>query len=515
VANELNQFIQKQVALGHRIEDVLANLRRTGWSEAEIHAALGLPVSEHEELPPAPHPHTHPVVMEEREPGKPLAPTEVFSIMGVLLIIAAAGIVLLSQWQAVSVWGRILFLFIPVAALFGLASYLHDKPQNRHLEFTSLATGSLLLPFLVGTVLFQLQIITSVSPALFIWSAFFGLVNAAVLEFVFKRWQFASLTLINFYVILLAALHAGNASIAAMSWTLTIISIIVARLGIWLSTEKKLPDGNGFAVVGTLATLVGLFWDAQLGNYAALNSRSLTSLDDLSAIATAGLAIPYLAFAIGFQKLYRRYSEPTFFSLRYLLENGAPLILLLPLLTNGIGNGSSNIFASLALFFSLAFIIGSMYIPIAVLLPLGAIGTVIAILQLTSHFFAGSVSWPIAVFAAGFTLLIVSLLIARTSHLRKHISEAQTMGLGSAPIKLTPSIVFFSGWRLGLVLVFGVPLLFFIIPGLSYLFFDAVTYRAFTESTPTPTPVPDWTPYYPDYYDNGGPYNNSPSLNLN
>ncbi len=453
--SELVSWIQSQLKEGKNIPSITAELKAASHTDQQIDTALRAALST-----PAP-------VQSERtnslfNPHR-LDATKTFVLIGSILVVLAVGIVLVSQWNAVSAFTRVVFVTFPMLAMFAVSGYLAKKPQFADVHEATLATGALIFPFAFGTTLYQFEIIPELDFLLFTVSSFAGYVLFIILEFLAHKHRFSLLTLLSFYTFLIALLAYLEVEPLAIIWTIFFASLAIALFGLTL-LKQKLSNGSAY-------TIVGVFASALLLPSAILSSlnKDLSLPLEANAVILSIFGPLYLMGASLFQALHLRLGHKALYNLKRALEEIAPLVLISPHILAGFENITYMLIAIILSFIAL---FASMSVRIKSLIPVGALGLIIGILTITGKYFVDSLGWPIVIFLSGFAFIGLGYWIrtlAKQNQSRPNIG--MRYGLGEDPALVA------QGAHKGLGCVTVVIILFLLFAGAQ--FFLPIFFRGF------------------------------------
>ena len=375
--------------------------------------------------------------------------TKAFLFLGSILVLVALIIVIYSQWATVTPLVRITFLALPTLALYLTAGFLAKKPSYLDAFRICLATASLMLPFTIGTFLYQTGIMPTIGELLFFCSAASALIFYIVFEYFFKQTYFSVLTVSAFGVALVSLLTTMRLDNLPILWIMLTASALVAGWGIFLASRQR-SDCGVYITVGTIATLVLLPAStlSTLGQNADISYQS-------SLIIASGFGLLNLAVASFYNVCRGLWQPEIFYRLKRFLEETAVLVILTPLLILGF---QENAYTFVALAFSLGFVLLRTQVAISSLATYGALGVVASVIAISSQYFADSIGWPIIVFLAGFVAIGLGLLVRKMALFNRfNTSSTLRLGLGQDPEFETHSRSF--GWAKTL----GVLLLIFLL----------------------------------------------------
>ncbi|MDP3992617.1 MAG: DUF2157 domain-containing protein [bacterium] len=456
---DLVAYIKEQLGSKLTVQAVITSLEAEGYNQEQIDAAFRLALHPASSINGA-------STTGSTEPKKTLFNfshfdlTKAFLFLGSILVLVALIIVIYSQWATVTPLVRISFLALPMLALYLTAWFLSKKPDYLDAFRICLATASLMLPFTVGTFLYQTGILPTIGELLFFCSAASALIFYIVFEYILKQTYFSVLTVTAFGVALVSLLTDLSLDILPILWIMFSASALVAIWGIFLASRQR-SDCGIYITVGTIATLV------------LLPVSTLTTLDQNAGISyqsaliiVAGFGLLNLAVASFYNVCRSLWQPETFYRLKRFLEETAVLVILTPLLILGF---QEDFYTFVALVFSLGFVLLRTQVAISSLATYGALGTVISVIAISSKYFADSIGWPIIVFLAGFVAIGLGLLIRKMTVFNRFNTQATLrLGLGQDPAFESHSRTF--GWAKTLgVLILIFLLLQFVMASLSGL----------------------------------------------
>jgi len=169
-----------------------------------------------------------------------LTAANVLAVVGVLLIIGATIIVIVSQWNNVGPLGHVLCLAIPMIALWLIAFGLRDKPQQSVIHSSTLATGTVMLPFTAAMTLYQFGLIHEISSRLVFWSLLISLPVFLGIEFRGRCHQYCVLTIATLYC-LAVSFGMSQSSLFVAVWAGMLVSTGISFLGFRLH-QSGMPE---------------------------------------------------------------------------------------------------------------------------------------------------------------------------------------------------------------------------------------------------------------------------------
>lgn len=457
---DLTAYIKSGLAAHQPAETIVAAARQAGHDDAAINAAFGQALNLTVSTGAASAPLDQTIKPNKKSilDLNHLDPTKIFVIIGVVLIIAAIVIVLISQWQNVSPITRIGFVTIPTILLFIWAAGLNSRADYQDIQEAILATASTIFPFSVATTLYQLGIIPEINALLVTVSALAGYGLFTGLEFVWRKEHLAILTIINLYTFVIAFMSHLKVEPDSMLWIIFFVSIMIAALGLFLIDAKK-DNGDTHLSAGIILAAISL----PIATLSSLNKGAALSFDD-NAMIFSVFGPLYLAVAFYLYRLYKNRNQLVIYQLKRGFEEIAPVIFLLPYILIGFSNIG---YMLLAIVISFIYLFAAMAARIRSLIPLGSLGIIISIISVTGKYFADSLGWPVIVFVSGFTMLGVGYFARQISkNQQQTISASAVWGLGEDPTLAHQNQT--SGFSLGrilllLILLVGLgPLLFWL-----------------------------------------------------
>ena len=446
-------YIKESLGSKQTVQAVITSLEAEGYSQEQIDTAFRLALRPGEGAPSVGS-------ARSAEPKKALFNfsnfdlTKAFLFLGSILVIVALIIVIYSQWTTVAPAIRIAFLVLPMVALYLTAWYLSKRPNYPDAFRITLATASLMLPFAVGTFLYQTGILPTIGELLFFCSAAVALIFYFLFEYIFKQTYFSVLTVTGFGVALVSLLTTLMLDILPILWIMFSVSALVVAWGIFLASRQQ-SNCSIYITVGTIATLVLLPASTltTLSQNAGISSQS-------SLVIVAGFGLLNLVVASFYNVCRGLWQPEIFYRLKRFLEETSVLVILTPLLILGF---QEDAYTFVALVFSLGFVLLRTQVAISSLAYFGALGTVISVIAISSKYFADSIGWPIIVFLAGFIAIGLGLLIRKMALFNRfNTPSTLRLGLGQDPTFESHSHTF--GWAKilgGLLLIF---LLFQLLP---------------------------------------------------
>ena len=413
--DEIVRFVRDQLALGKGVQGIISTLKERNVDDKAIDDAFkkalspSLEITEEKEKP--------------EKQKKKLDATRAFTIIGILLIVAAVITVIYSEWTSVGAFGRVSFLALPMIILFGLSYYFSKNHETRDSHNWLLALGLFIFPFFFGTLLYQYKIVEG-DETLFLTTSLVSLIVYLVAEYVFNKYYVAVFSLASLYVALISLLVQFDLDYIPILWLTLSVSLIVTWWGFWL-TRIKSENSKPYLILGTLLVCLLL----PISVLSTINDKHYLSTG-LNAFITSLFGIFYLFVASYYNSLRKYFDDQTIYSLKRLLEEVAPFVLIVPYLSAGSSN--SNYYV-ISLILSLLAILVSVRVWISTLLYLGSFGLLMSVLLLSSEVFSDSIGWPIIIFIAGFLAIGIGYAIKKISSFHKSEKEEMFLGLGKDP----------------------------------------------------------------------------------
>jgi hypothetical protein len=409
--NSIVEKIQTGLAGGKNVGEIFAELKSQGLSDDEINRAFA------ERL------QTNTNVEQAAKPArKHFDTTKAFIMIGTILILVATIIVVAANWTNVGPLARVSFLAIPMLALFGISMYLKKNKLYEEPEKAIFGVAGFMIPFVIGTLIYQFEIYHEVNPILFIICALSALIFFAISEFIFKRHHLAGLTILSSYALFFSILANAEPSEIMTSWLMLGFSLAILALGFVMFVMNS-DSKRAFVAVGTIFSAVML----PIAVITSLD-QSLVLGSESYAVIISLVGVLYLGLASLYNHLKNIFKDRSFYVLKRLFEEFAPFLMLIPFLALGSDKEGYFYFTAIV---GLAFILLAAKIFIYTLPYVGALSLIVSIVALTGKYFANSLGWPVIIFIVGFIAIGAGLLIRKMSKLRKEEGTAQSwLGLG-------------------------------------------------------------------------------------
>ncbi len=419
-------YIKDELAHGTPIETILNGLREYGIDDQTINAALREATQSEAATPQTPPPQSNqPKTPVASEPKK-LDAARIFIIIGSILIIAAVCVVIASQWSNVGPLARVLFLLIPNLILFGLALYANSRANSEDITEGTLATAIFMSSFTVATALYQFRILPEINASLFAFGAGIGLAGSGLTEWFGNKPKFAPLTLFYLFALTIFIVAANNGSSETTLWLLTGVFGLVTLLGFQLARNDA-PSSRTYLLIGNVLTIFLL----PISVVSSVMTHTSLSSEAYAAIFVI-FGIIYLLWASAYWNSYQQNKNKTIYDLKRVLEELAPILIVLPYLFVGINHQA---YEYLVMFLSLLVLLAAVRVRIRTLLPLGATGLIISILILTGKYFSNSLAWPVIIFLVGFLFIGLSFVMSRVRQARQESAATDLpFGLGEYPL---------------------------------------------------------------------------------
>ncbi len=413
---EVVEYIKKSMDDGFSVPAIIAELQKSGHTEADIDA--GFRHASHSKSEPTPRKAT----LEHNQDA-----TKVFTVIGGVLVVVAILIVIITQWDSAGSLGHILFSGIPTFLLLGLAFYYWETNTYKVLRDGSLITGCILFPFFVGVLLSELSLFSDNTQLFFLTIFLASSALTALLEFSGRKPILSILTLISAYGLAINIFEFFDTSFTTNLWHfLTIFSIAISALGIYL-LKKKHQSADTYAAAGIVLTAASI----PASVFAILTGGDWGVTSATFVYTTAILGLLYLYGSVLLYKLNQHFHSHGIHSAKRLIEEVAVFMVLIPFVAEGINDG---LYAILALILCFAAIILSIPIRLRALFPMGLVGVVVSIICIGTQYFANSISWPLAVLLAGFAMFGIGYAIRSVKEKGKLLfKNFRYFGLGESP----------------------------------------------------------------------------------
>lgn len=455
------EYIRKEMASGRDVQGIVESLKKENIDQVTINESfrIAMQAATAEPIEPAPAPD-----LDQPKPVKKhFDATKAFLIIGALLISVAVIIVIYSQWSSVGPFGHISFLGLPMLALFAISWYLSSKEDYIEASNWTLGIGSFIIPFFIGTFLYQTKIVENIDSSLFLTTSLLSLPVYIILEYLLKKGYLSVFTVVTVYTFFLALFVNLEMDAIPMLWLILLLSLAITGLGFWLMSKKT----DNYKVYVSFGTMASAFM-IPLATIVTLNDSSALNFD-VNMIIISLFGFLYLALASFYNSLRKYFSDDIIYTLKRTLEEIAPFVIILPFL---FASAESPSYAILALVLSIAAILLSIKIWVNSLLYIGSLGLIVSVLLISGQYFVDSIGWPILVFIAGFGAIGIGLTIKKIIGLHKEDNSHNIVfGLGKDPDVNVASEKFSLGRAILLLmlLLFGLPAIYYIFMMLSSL----------------------------------------------
>lgn len=469
INNSLLTRITEAIHQEADVQQLIAQLQKEGFDAKTINSTFKQALAVQSATVNAPAVEGSTSAVASRS-NSPLDATKTFVFVGLLLIIIAVIVVFTLLWGSASPTARIVFVLLPVLILYLISFATRSKASYIDIHDGTLFTATLLLPFGIATALYQIGIIPTLSPLLIFYSSLVGYIGFIILEFVLHKDKVSPITLLTLYVLFGSLLWHFKIQPDVYYILLSVLSVFLTGFGVWLYSKEKTVNARSYVAFSVV--LLYLFFTAWLVEilmpaYSILwalivlslavaslgwGLRRLTKVDGdtylVVGIAIASLLAPaallmslnynsslsesfnailvslfgllYLSESIFIGRLARSIQSRLVSDLKRFLEEIAPLVVIVPLLSAGLSNIGLMI---LAVALSFGFIYVSITLPLLTLLPIGTLGLVVGIITITQKYFVDSLTWPITIFVAGFAMIGLSFLVHQVTVWKKSQSN--------------------------------------------------------------------------------------------
>jgi hypothetical protein len=336
-----------------------------------------------------------------------LTTRHIVAIVGSFLTVVGILTVIGSSWDTFSSMGRVMTVFLPLLVLYGVYTYIQKRQENLDIGRYSLFTASLILPFVVGVIGYELGVYDEVNADTVAALAALSALNAGLIEFLHRDRNHAVLTLGSLFV----ATAAFGSWLELKSAGLTILFSLLGALilAVGLSRPTLKPDFSETAWHSTgfvlLITSLAIF-PLSLADELDLRDGENMWLVPLIYTLVGGLL---LLIAVLYSRLWQLQKDHTLFHhIRSFSEQIAPLLIVAPATIASLSSSDPEPFFILLLASSVVAVI-SAQVNLPIYRYIALIGFGAAIIRLVLLGLEQlSLAWPLILISLGILMVLAA-----------------------------------------------------------------------------------------------------------
>ncbi|MEI6266930.1 MAG: DUF2157 domain-containing protein [bacterium] len=395
---ETKELIKNALASGKSISQVYADLGAMGISVEDIDIAFKTAMVEKEQTIKTSS------LTQVNIQEKKFNLTKAFLLIGGILIVVAVIIVITTSWSNLGPFGRILFLFTPMVALFGIFFATKKYDNYKEISNSALMLSLFTFPLFIGTTLYQTGIIPIIDSGLILTTALLSLPVFILAEYFLKKYLISIYTIAAVTVSVSAFCGLMTLDARNTLWLVTLSAIIITFMGSYLARI----DENSAKIYLGFGSIYSIFLFT-ISVFTTLNFEEALSAQS-NALILCFFGLSYLFIAIACYQFYKQNNIKTYYYIKRVLEEVAPMVMIFGLMLGGV---KSTPMIVLPLLLSALAIFLSTKVRIKTLVVTGSLGLVISTIWLTSKIFSDSVGWPAVLLVAGLASFGLAFLVRK------------------------------------------------------------------------------------------------------
>jgi hypothetical protein len=348
--------------------------------------------------------------------------TKALLLVGGILITAAVLTAVGTSWNSLGPIGRVMILLIPNILLFGIFAFLQNEKDHHDISSVVLGLGSFMVPFTIGTIIYQLNIITEIGSLLVLVSSGISLGVYIALDQFFKEKFLSYFVIIDAIFVLFAFFDLVKANTATSTWLFLLFSAGILFLGKVLADKM---DERRWVYLAFGSIMTGFGVAAAYGG--TLDLFNLVDSSKEAQLLGSLWCVFYLGFASVLYFFYQMTKTRAFYFGKRVIEELAVIFIIIFLLSAG---GSEPVLLGLSLIASIVAIFASLKVNIKALLTMGIIGLIFSIFEIADKLFSGSAGFPVAIFISGFVAIGLAFWAKKITGTYKEKSLVPIWGLG-------------------------------------------------------------------------------------
>ena len=474
VNKQILDYVQKSIEGGYTVEQISTALSGQGWSPTDINEALLKALEITQQKSVAPLAPQAPKKSEWDIELKSLSASQILLYLGGLIVVLAGIIYIGINWSQWGSAGRIFAIILPMLICYGVGAPMFLSGEHKKQGIVFLVVGSLLFPFFLSVIFKELEIFaTPFNDNFNLIVSLLSFVLYLVSSFIFRFpvWSFLYLStglFVYYFFLKLIGIERAFEN-PTMAWLFIIPGIAYLFLSLFYDKNEQKDEGHYSYAIGALVLIfsfvrlfeetfaqnkehlawlliffgvgifiLGIFYEktnfkkycqapyfigagivffslfllANDGTLLKYFTGSTVNYDqDIVGWSNVIVGVIYLVFAYAIEKLKniglkeaQKYKE--FFNLV------GPFMVLGAIFYLGL-DGKKPVYETLLLLSSLGFIFGSIPKLVRQYLFIGTLFLIIYIFSLGGEYFQDQVGWPITLFVAGLSSMVISIVLEK------------------------------------------------------------------------------------------------------
>lgn len=382
--------------------------------------------------------------------------SHILAVVGGALVVLGIVALIFASWGSFTPSGRMLATALPLAAVYGLSFWGYRQQSTRDIGRYALVTASIIMPFVLGVLIYQSGLYADVDGQLITLLALASAANAGVIELYYRERSHTAVTLVSLLVA-----TGGFVYWMSLDGLGIVLSILLAGFLMQVVGRIQNPEVAGgesvaaWHYVGSTVVLLGLFAlpHAVLSLMNGESPYGWYALHPLFlSLMYVGVGIINLFVAAWYSRQWQEHRhQHALLALRRLFERTSAAFMVLPPLLYTLSSDTAGPFLVL-LGASLLALGLSLKVRVAWFRSLAVAGFVVGLIRLILLGLRElSAAWPIVLMVVGIAFLTLALLGARGA--KDWLQPLFTLpketweGLGEEPAEKKPAAKgMSSGW---------------------------------------------------------------------
>ncbi len=337
--------------------------------------------------------------------------THLLAILGGFLIVLGILTLIASSWSSFTPLGRIVTVLIPQVVLYVLVAINRKDQSTRAIGKYALITASVILPFVLGAVIYQSGAYGAVDAALVSILALVSTANSLLIEFLGRDKLHTPLTLVSLVTTGVAFSNWMGLDFSGFALVMLLVGSFMLAFGALQDIRKDEYNAMAWHAAGFVIFLGSLLVLPSSLVPGTVDGDLRVTLISLGYVVSS---LILLCITVLYSRLWQAQKETSIFhEIRTIGENVAALALVVPAIFSSIGSSSAGAFLVL-LGASLISIAISTKVRVNFYRRLGIAGIAVALVRLVLLGVQQLAAfWPILLIAGGLILLIMATVGAR------------------------------------------------------------------------------------------------------
>lgn len=408
MSGDLASFIAQQRAQGKTDDQIEQGLVSTGWDKTAVVAALsGAAIADQNSVKAASHVNA----------------SQVFSAIGILLVVVAYAAFLFSSWADLSATIKIVIAAIPSFLLFVISGAVSRQASLIHVRDATAAAALITLPPAIGVLLFQSELYQVTDGLLFLLSTIIALPIYLLFDIWLKRSSLAPLTILNVLASALFFVLYSSPEAWVGATIFLLFAFITTLLAILFQQRKDQQHARTYQITSAILT-IGVV-PATISAYLSLlfPDPSYYYPAALETSLIAGIVLLVVSQWRG--KIFQPV-DGTEWSLQRLLQLVAMLLLFGGVASSSWDAGSQQLVVGLII--GVLVIVYALLVGVNLLFISGILGTGLVLLVYLLQYLGGGLETLLAIVLVGFASIGLGIFLGRSRFARSSLYSAALAG---------------------------------------------------------------------------------------